>query len=218
MTIQEIEEKFGGKYHKGVIAKNIEAMWDIIGNNYDIEIEQLPTFSITYIIIPDELCSQIKKQVHKEVLSRSMTGKNKDRIIYRSKSDQERYRQEKLEREKQYVKLFNEQKTQEITPYGIYCIKHRGEIIYIGMTTVSFEERWERHRILFKKSDLSPMLLYHSGYSLEDLTFEIMVDLTKEKADRELTPGEIKAMEMGLIAYFKPKCNVSGVKIPYRFS
>jgi phosphoenolpyruvate synthase/pyruvate phosphate dikinase len=57
MTIQEIEEKFGGKYHKGVIAKNIEAMWDIIGNNYDIEIEQLPTFSVTYIIIPDELCS-----------------------------------------------------------------------------------------------------------------------------------------------------------------
>lgn len=61
------------------------------------------------------------------------------------------------------------------------------------------------------------MVLYHSNLNPEDLTFEIMVDLTKEKADKELTAGEIKAMEMGLIAYFKPKCNISGVKIPYRF-
>ena len=34
---------------------------------------------------------------------------------------------------------------------------------------------------------------------------------------RVVTERDIKAMEMGLIAYFKPKCNISGVKIPYRF-
>ena len=44
-----------------------------------------------------------------------------------------------------------------------------------------------------------------------------MVDLTKEKANKELTKRDIKVMEMGLIACFKPRFNVSGVKIPYRF-
>ena len=82
---------------------------------------------------------------------------------------------------------------------------------------MSFVERWKEHKKYFLHPDLNDMVLYHSNLDPENLAFEIMVDLTKEKADKELTTGEIKAMEMGLIAYFKPRCNISGVKIPYRF-
>ena len=109
------------------------------------------------------------------------------------------------------------QEQHKTIPYGIYCIKEKGEIIYIGMTETSFEQRWKEHRECFLNPNLSDMVLYHSSLNIKDLTLEIMVDLTKEKADRELTRRDIKAMEMGLIAYFKPKCNISGVKIPYRF-
>ena len=85
------------------------------------------------------------------------------------------------------------------------------------MTETSFKQRWKEHKERFDNPRLSDMVLYHSDLDVNNLTMEIMVDLTKDKADRELTKREIQAMEMGLIAYFKPKYNVSGVKIPYRF-
>lgn len=211
MTFQEIETKLGGHYHKGIIQSRIVAMWEIIGDNYREEFYD----DRKAIIIPDEICYEIKKKINREVLSRSLSSDKFKFIQYFSETDWK----EKLKRDEEIKKRYEKtlKKKKENLPYGIYCIKNKGEIIYIGMTQTSFLERWKEHKKLFLEPALSSMTLYHSNLNLEDLTFEVMVDLTKEKADKELTTGEIKAMEMGLIAYFKPKCNVSGVKIPYRF-
>lgn len=211
MTFQEIEKKLGGHYHKGVIQSRIVTMWEIIGNNYREEIYD----DRKAIIIPDEIYSEIKKKINREVLSRHLSGEKFKFIQYFSETGWK----EKLQRDEEIKKRYEKtlKKKKEDLPYGIYCIKYKGEIIYIGMTQVSFVERWKEHKKYFLNPDLNSMVLYHSNFNPDDLTFEIMVDLTKEKADKELTTGEIKAMEMGLIAYFKPRCNVSGVKIPYRF-
>lgn len=213
MTFQEIEAKLGGYYHKGIIQSRIVAMWEIIGDNYREEIYD----DRKAIIIPDEICSKIKKQINREVLNRSLSSEQFKFIHYFSETQwEEKLRQDK-EIRKRYEKELKKQKKKEDLPYGIYCIKYEGEIIYIGMTQVSFIDRWKEHKKYFLNPELNNMVLYHSNLNPENLTFEVMVDLTKEKADKELTTGEIKAMEMGLIAYFKPRCNISGVKIPYRF-
>lgn len=211
MTFQEIETKLGGCYHKGIIQSRIVAMWEIIGNNYREEIYD----NNKAIIIPDEICYKIKKKINREILNRSLSGEKFKSINYFSETDWK----EKLRRDEEVRKRYENKsnKKKENLPYGIYCIKYKKEIIYIGMTQASFEERWKEHKKYFLNPNLNSMVLYHSNLNPEDLTFEIMIDLTKEKADKELTTGEIKAMEMGLIAYFKPKCNISGVKIPYRF-
>jgi hypothetical protein len=182
-------------------------MWEIIGNNYEIIYDDpFPQ----RIVIPDEIYQAICTKLGKAVLNLSVKDEKHHYIFYTKRSE---WNQRLQAREKEIKKAEEKEKL----PYGIYCIKYKEEIIYIGMTQVSFVERWKEHKKYFLHPDLNNMVLYHSNLNPEDLTFEIMVDLTKEKADKELTTGEIKAMEMGLIAYFKPKCNISGVKIPYRF-
>lgn len=207
MTLEEIEKKIKGHYHRSINQKKVIAMWEIIGDNYEIIYDEpFPQ----RIVIPDETYQTICTQLGKAVLNLSVKDENRHCIFYTKRSEWN----QRLQARKKEVK---KQKKKETLPYGIYCIKYKEEIIYIGMTQVSFVERWKEHKKYFLHPDLNDMVLYHSNLDPENLTFEIMVDLTKEKADKELTTGEIKAMEMGLIAYFKPKCNISGVKIPYRF-
>lgn len=207
MTLEEIEKKIKGHYHRGASQGRIIKMWEIIGDNYEIIYDDpFPT----RIVISDEIYQIICTQLGKAVLNLSVKDENHHYIIYTKRSE---WNQRLQARQKEIKK----QKKKEDLPYGIYCIKYKGEIVYIGMTQVSFVERWKEHKKYFLNPDLNGMVLYHSNLNPDNLTFEIMVDLTKEKADKELTTGEIKAMEMGLIAYFKPRCNISGVKIPYRF-
>ena len=85
------------------------------------------------------------------------------------------------------------------------------------MTEISFEQRWTQHRLNFEHPEQSQMALYHSGLKYEDLTFEVMIDFNELKANEILRSHDYKCIEMGLIAYFKPRLNISGVKIPYRF-
>lgn len=212
MTIQEIEQKIGGSYNKAANKSNIIKMWELIGDSY----REIKINNDRRIVISDELYNKIRREVSYSVVKLIIRDSEGRQIFISTESTMQKLASIAKKSTKP-AELKPKQKAKEKAPYGIYCIQYRGEIIYIGMTLTSFEQRWKEHLQLFKNPKHSDMILYHSGLNPDELEFRPMVDLTQEKANKELTKRDIKAMEMGLIACFKPRFNISGVKIPYRF-
>ena len=212
MTIQEIEQKIGGSYNKAANKSNIIKMWELIGDSY----REIKINNDRRIVISDELYNKIRREVSYSVVKLIIRDSEGRQIFISTESTMQKLASIAKKSTKP-AELKPKQKAKEKAPYGIYCIQYRGEVIYIGMTLTSFEQRWKEHLQLFKNPKHSDMILYHSGLNPDELEFRPMVDLTQEKANKELTKRDIKAMEMGLIAYFKPRFNISGVKIPYRF-
>lgn len=222
MTIEEIEQIIQGHYHPSAKQENILKMWNIIEQEtYIIKQQEQPPYR--YIIISNKAHRRIINEVNRAVLSLKLYNKNANhysKIVTQKEWDDleaRRIAAENYAKKRQQKQQQQSQKNSN-QPYGIYCIKYKDEVIYIGMTQTSFKDRYKEHKKLFNNPENSDMILYHSGLNFEDLEFKVMVDLTKDKADRELTTRDIKAMEMGLIACFKPRFNVSGVRIPYRFT
>ena len=212
MTIQEIEQKIGGSYNKAANKSNIIKMWELIGDSY----REIKINNDRRIVISDELYNKIRREVSYSVVKLIIRDSEGRQIFISTESTMQKLASIAKKSTKP-AELKPKQKAKEKAPYGIYCIQYRGEVIYIGMTLTSFEQRWKEHLQLFKNPKHSDMILYHSGLNPDELEFRPMVDLTQEKANKELTKRDIKAMEMGMIAYFKPRFNISGVKIPYRF-
>lgn len=212
MTIQEIEQKIGGSYNKAANKSNIIKMWELIGDSY----REIKINNDRRIVISDELYNKIRREVSYSVVKLIIRDSEGRQIFISTESTMQKLASIAKKSTKP-AELKPKQKAKEKAPYGIYCIQYRGEVIYIGMTLTSFEQRWKEHLQLFKNPKHSDMILYHSGLNPDELEFRPMVDLTQEKANKELTKRDIKAMEMGLIACFKPRFNISGVKIPYRF-
>jgi hypothetical protein len=71
-----------------------------------------------------------------ETISKSKGEKETNKPTEKQQADK-RVKVAKAKKEKQ--------KAKEKAPYGIYCIQYRGEVIYIGMTLTSFEQRWKEH-------------------------------------------------------------------------
>ena len=212
MTIQEIEKIIEGHYHHSAKQENILKAWAVIEKEaYKIERHKHGK----YIVISNKAYDYITSNISKTVLHLQIIGSS-TRII--SENEWNQIEASRVAAEKRRKAKEQKLAQRQNEPYGIYCIKYKDEVVYIGMTQTSFKERYNEHKKLFNNPKHSDMLLYHSGLKFEDLEFKVMVDLTKDKADRELTTRDIKAMEMGLIACFKPRFNVSGVRIPYRFS
>lgn len=82
MTLEEIEAKLHGRYNRNVIQSRIIAMWEIIGDNYEIMTNGRQQF----IVIPDEIYETIKKKVSREVLKISLKGETCRFISYYSRS------------------------------------------------------------------------------------------------------------------------------------
>lgn len=215
MTIAEIEKIIEGHYHSAARQDNILKMWEIINNQYEIKFNEYGT--IRYIVISDKAYTQIISTINKTTINLKIYSNNKYHTQIISHKQWESLEAKRKAAIKRQPEQREKKKQNNNLSYGIYCIKYKNEVVYIGMTQTSFEQRWKEHMQLFKNPSHTDMLLYHSNLNFNDLEFCVMVDLTKEKANRELTTRDIKAMEMGLIACFKPRFNVSGVKIPYRF-
>ena len=215
MTMTEIEKIIEGHYHSAARQDNILKMWEIINNQYEIKFNEYGT--IRYIVISDKAHTQIISTINKTTINLKIYNNNKYHTQIISHKEWESLEAKRKATIKRQQEQRENKKHNSNLPYGIYCIKYKDEIIYIGMTQTSFEQRWREHKQHFTNPANTDMLLYHSNLNLNELEFCVMVDLTKEKANRELTTRDIKAMEMGLIACFKPRFNVSGVKIPYRF-
>lgn len=98
--------------------------------------------------------------------------------------------------------------------YGIYCIKWRKEIVYIGMCYFqSFKERWADHKVNLKNKDES-LYFYKKYWTVADeLKYEIMLDCSK--ADMFINYDATERIEYSFIQYFKPDGNITGRVAPY---
>ena len=86
MTLEEIEKKIQGRYHKSASQSRIIKMWEIIGDNYEIIYDKpFPQ----RIIIPDEIYQTICTQIGKAVLNLSIKDEKHRTIFCTKRSDWE---------------------------------------------------------------------------------------------------------------------------------
>lgn len=111
--------------------------------------------------------------------------------------------------------------------YGIYIIDNvhgTEELIYIGKTSTSFEDRFKSHMSKLKsKKNKKQLKLYNRIRQAKraglDVELRPMVQLDQVWWNRsQLYPNELAMMEIALIDYFKPECNWEGVSAPYLFN
>lgn len=98
---------------------------------------------------------------------------------------------------------------------GIYGIKINNEIIYVGMTTTSFRERWKTHISHINHPVEGELYLYKFLRKNSNYEFCILLDVNKINTQHIFTEKEIQIMELTFITYFQPKCNILGVKKDY---
>lgn len=142
--------------------------------------------------------------------------------------------QEKRERRKKENYLRLQQKRDfELTEdngnggiYGIYSIdgNNNAQLLYIGLTTRFFPERWQEHmNIITRQADIPKgmdrlYLLLIDEYEKKQIQFKILVSFNKMISNRPLSQSEKEAMEFAMIYYFHPPGNTSGITAPYYFS
>lgn len=94
---------------------------------------------------------------------------------------------------------------------GIYGIYLNGEIVYIGMTTAGFKDRFQSHKNKFNNRDgkmYSELFAYkENGAQIELKPIFIAEDALVE---RTLTKRDLQSMELCLIDIYKPRYNIEG--------
>lgn len=78
------------------------------------------------------------------------------------------------------IKAYQEKKIHadfRLEKRGVYCIKDKDEIIYIGSTVRSFGERWEEHRKIFEGELDKPNMKLYSAKNWKDFSYEIIFDM-----------------------------------------
>lgn len=108
---------------------------------------------------------------------------------------------------------------------GIYGLYLDGELVYIGKTTQSFLKRYSQHKRLVdfpeeseKQYDmyyeLAEALALGKSLSLRPL---FVAEEVPYNSLYKLTNRDLESMEFIMIHIFKPRYNVAGVKVPYRY-
>lgn len=99
---------------------------------------------------------------------------------------------------------------------GVYGIYKDNELVYIGYTLRSFEQRWNEHKEAFVKGNSSQHL--YRTIEPGNIEYKVLVDIDKLITNRPITRNEVEAMELALISLYKPIGNLSGNNIQYYFS
>ena len=109
--------------------------------------------------------------------------------------------------------------------YGIYVIDdvcQREELIYVGMTTKSFADRFQGHLEKMNNKKVSQKLYNRmrqakrAGMSVELRPLVKLNEVYWNK--RYISKNELQMMEIAIIDLLKPSCNWEGVQAPYLFS
>lgn len=121
---------------------------------------------------------------------------------------------------KEMIKKFKEEKRQtkkkkKELQGGVYGIYEDGELVYIGMTMRNFEDRINEH--MKNIQNHSNELYMYSKFNGE-LTWSKLIEIKDLKTNKELTRRDIEAMEFALISLYKPKYNLAGNTMEYKFS
>lgn len=108
---------------------------------------------------------------------------------------------------------------------GIYGLYLDGELVYIGKTTQSFVKRFSQHKRLLEFPEESEKQ-YDMYYELSEqvalghslcLKPIFVAEEVPYNSLYKLNNRDLESMEFILIYIFKPKYNVAGVKLPYRY-
>lgn len=104
---------------------------------------------------------------------------------------------------------------------GIYGIYIDDELIYIGSTTRSFEVRFKEHRgrMLDAGWTGQPLLygrLREAFKQGRSLTLVPLVEIENlKRKGKGISKRDVHIMELALISWLQPPCNVEGVTEPY---
>ena len=102
---------------------------------------------------------------------------------------------------------------------GVYGIYSDDCLLYVGMTTVSFYERWKQHinNINSLCEGSKPLYKRMSADKASGCNVR-MEPIVIIKPTDNFNKTEIQIMEMMTIKFLKPIYNISGVSIPYKFN
>lgn len=103
---------------------------------------------------------------------------------------------------------------------GVYALTVDDEIIYIGSTIRSFEERINEHRKNMENNSKELKvydILRECKKQGKEIIWKIIVDCNELKVNKILTIEDVESMELGFIDYFKPKGNVAGIKTEFKY-
>lgn len=200
--------------------EHLEAIYDLIEGQWDIE----SLDKKFYLVCKDEaITEEVNK--HQKYLAKPfweyksyLLFNGKD-VLFSLKSDFE-FRKKKFFQRKQGEKKRKAEKllAKQVADrgiYGIYCDK---ELIYIGKTDVSFEERFKQHKINMEQN--KDQYLYKYMRDNKDCYYELkpLINVKNIKTKEKITNKDIEMMELALITLFKPKCNIQGILQDYIFS
>lgn len=104
---------------------------------------------------------------------------------------------------------------------GVYGIYFGDELVYIGSTFVSFEERFKQH----KESVMGKRKASKIHYAIKDakqkgvnVKFQILIDVDQLDYNGVLMDGrDVESMEFALIRIFMPRYNIQGVSKPFNY-
>ena len=121
---------------------------------------------------------------------------------------------------------YGERKDFIITPeekkdksYGIYGMYKNDELIYIGYTMKSFEQRWNQHMVAIKNKALIKQQLYVYGLIDwgDEIDFKVLIDARAIETNEPLTERDWQSMELALIQMYQPEGNLAGRTYEYKF-
>lgn len=106
--------------------------------------------------------------------------------------------------------------TPQVSNWGVYGIWVNDELFYIGSTMRDFKVRFDEHRENLR-TRRGELYIYSQIKDEDKVEFGSLVDVSKLQVDGELSERDIKCMELALIDLYKPKGNLAGVKVKYKF-
>lgn len=105
---------------------------------------------------------------------------------------------------------------EKINSLGIYGIYVDNKLVYIGMTTRSFKERWDQHVQLIKANDSQYLYRYLKSYN--KIEFKVLLDVHDMKTRMQMRKRDIQSIELALITIYQPSCNIEGRIKLYNYS
>lgn len=184
---------------------SLTKIYDVLYRNYKIKIDKTENI----VVYADEMLNDKKV----ELLQKDLTKKWNTYRLYRLYMSESEYKEYKKELQEERLRNKNNNR-------GIYGIYFKDELIYIGLTLRSFEERFWQHKNNLENNSEELFLYkylrdkdYHNN-----LTLQPLINLNDVKSANRLNARDIQMMELALITLYQPLCNVQGKLKDYKIS
>lgn len=102
---------------------------------------------------------------------------------------------------------------------GVYGIYNNDTLLYIGYTSIGFNERWEQHKDCFQQKSSTNQM--YKDYELKDIEFKEIISLQEIQeifGINTISSNTWQLIEYCLIKILQPPYNKEGITLPYYFS